>query len=561
MCAAIACGAKENDRPRGVRASADASGIEVSWQAVSGARAYRVQLADLDTREQRGDPVVVRATSAHLEGAFARSLGVWVDALLPDRTARGVGFVSAGASGGTGASWQMFGPQDFRAGAVRASFQQLAPGEHLGVLLLNSGGRDPAIAQVDATGVAAAPAPSEPPAGHTGLRMADQRAPALHAPQEEIVETAAPSERVVLADHTSFCVVPGMDFSRHVRKPATRLLSTAHADFFADDDDAAHYDAALMARLGGALEERVLPSSNAAFGPPTDVDGNGKLLVLLTHELGAHLNGGWLIGYFGNGDLLRGRDESRDCSGTGSNHAEIIYLNDVANGAANGYSVEDLAAVTYPATIAHELQHLINLGRRCVERACDGPEATWINEALSKVAEDLAGYGWNAPRGRAEGAFYLSRPAYEGRSLTKWEGDPIGNYQGAHSFLRFFADRLGDRLPGEVNRDAGGVPALEDALGRPLPRAMAEWASALLLSNEAGAAYNFSGAAWLPLHQRLRHLDYRRPGEQVSMRTDGIAAFVSGAGQGGAAEVTVRSGEDVPPHVVVVRIQGDLPRD
>jgi hypothetical protein len=254
---------------------------------------------------------------------------VWVDALLPDRTARGVGFVSAGASGGTGASWQMFGPQDFRAGAVRASFQQLAPGEHLGVLLVNSGGRDPAIAQVDATGVAAALAPSEPPAGHTGLRMADERAPALHAPQEEIVETAAPSERVVLADHTSFCVVPGMDFSRHVRKPATRLLSTAHADFFADDEDAAHYDATFMAGLGSALEERVLPSSNAAFGPPTDVDGNGKLLVLLTHELGAHLNGGWLIGYFGN--------------------------------------------------------------------------------------VDLAGYSWNAPRGRAEGALYLSRPAYEGQ--------------------------------------------------------------------------------------------------------------------------------------------------
>jgi hypothetical protein len=561
MCAAIACGAKESDRPRGVHASAGASGIEVSWQGVPGARAYRVQLADLDTRQPRGEPAVVRGTSAHLEGAFSRSLGVWVDALLPDRTARGVGFVSAGASGGSGASWQMFGPQDFRAGALHASFEQLGPGERLGVLLVNSGGRDQASTQVDAAGVAAAPAPSEPPAGRAALRAVDERAPALHAPQDELVGAAAASERIVLADHTSFCVVPGMDFSRHVRKPATRLLSTAHADFFADDEDAAHYDTAFMARLGSALEDRVLPSSNAAFGPPTDVDGNGKVLVLLTHELGAHLKGGWLIGYFGNGDLLRGRDGSRDCSGTGSNHAEIIYLNDVANGAANGYSAENLAAVTYPATIAHELQHLVNLGRRCVERSCGGPEDTWINEALSKVAEDLAGYGWNGPQGRAEGALYLSRLSYEGRSLTKWEGDPIGNYQGAHSFLRFFADRLGDGLPGEIMGGAGGVPALEDALGRPLPRAMAEWASALLLSNEAGAPYNFSGEAWSPFHQRLRHLDYRRPGEQVSMRTDGIAAFVSGAGQGGAAEVTVRSSEGVPPHVVVVRIQGDLPCD
>jgi hypothetical protein len=157
MCAAIACGAKENDRPRGVGASADASGIEVSWQAVPGA-----------------------------------------------------------------------------------------------------------------TGVAAALAPSEPPAGHTGLRMADERAPALHAPQEEIVETAVPSERVVLADLTSFCVVPGMDVSPHVRKPATRLLSTAHADFFDDDEDAAHYDAAFIAGWAARSRSVCCPrASPPSARPPT----------------------------------------------------------------------------------------------------------------------------------------------------------------------------------------------------------------------------------------------------------------------------------------------------
>jgi hypothetical protein len=83
-------------------------------------------------------------------------------------------------------------------------------------------------------------------------------------------------------------------------------------------------------------------------------------------------------------------------------------LNDVGNGAANGYGAAELAATSYPAAIAHELQHLINLGHRCVERNCDGPEQTWINEALSKVAEDLAGFGWNGAQGRVEGAHYLT---------------------------------------------------------------------------------------------------------------------------------------------------------
>jgi len=43
------------------------------------------------------------------------------------------------------------------------------------------------------------------------------------------------------------------------------------------------------------------------------------------------------------------------------------------------------------------------------------------------------------------------------------------------------------------------------------------------------------------------------------LRTDGIAAFVSGAAVGGAAQVMVRSAEQVPPHVVVLRVAGDLP--
>ena len=46
-------------------------------------------------------------------------------------------------------------------------------------------------------------------------------------------------------------------------------------------------------------------------------------------------------------------------------------------------SAADLFATVYPATLAHELQHLLNFAHRCVQRPCEGPEETWINEALS----------------------------------------------------------------------------------------------------------------------------------------------------------------------------------
>ena len=375
---------------------------------------------------------------------------------------------------------------------------------------------------------------------------------------------AAPA-RQELSAHPSFCAVRSLDFGNRVRKPATLVLESAHAAFFADDEDLAHYAASpdFWPTLGRLFEERVYPVDAQAFGPPSDVDQNGKIFVFFTHELGAHLGGGWLIGYFGDNDLLSEKDRSADCSGSGSNHADLLYMNDVANGLANGYSAADLAGSVFPATMAHELQHLINLNQRCVLHVCSGPQETWLNEGLSKVAEDLAGFGWNGGQGRWEGAQYLSRSSgtlrgYDGRSLTLWEGDPIGNYQGAHTFMRYFADHMPSLLA-----ELSGGGRVEHALGMPLPRAMAEWATALLLSNESFGKFSYTGPAWSPLHERLRHLDYqdlRTAGATASLRTDGVGAFVTGAGQGGPAEISVHSAEDVKPHVVVVRFSGPLPR-
>jgi hypothetical protein len=79
-----------------------------------------------------------------------------------------------------------------------------------------------------------------------------------------------------------------------------------------------------------------------------------------------------------------------------------------------------------------------------------------------------------------------------------------------------------------------------------------------LVSNEPEAEYSFSGAAWSPLHQRLRHLDTRDPGP-LTLRADGIAAVLSGAGQDAPAQVTVRTSASPPPYVVVLRVSATLP--
>jgi len=289
---------------------------------------FRVQLLDFDTGAPSSDAVVVQGTRTRFAG---KASGVSVEAIPGEKV---LAVVGAGAQGGSGSTWQIFAPWDFERGELMASFAQLAPGERLGVLLVNSGGRDDASVEVRVDGAAPAdavqqalradaPVAAQVSAGHELLR---EREAAL------ALEGAAPAEAVESAPHRSFCVVPKLDFSRHLRKPATLLSSTPHADIYADDDDLGEYEGPALEPLAQAIEARVAPAIFGSFGAPTDVDGNGKLIVLLSHELGDHLNGGWLIGYFGNADLVRARDDSAGCTSTGSNHGEIVYLNDPRNG-------------------------------------------------------------------------------------------------------------------------------------------------------------------------------------------------------------------------------------
>ncbi len=52
----------------------------------------------------------------------------------------------------------------------------------------------------------------------------------------------------------------------------------------------------------------------------------------------------------------------------------------------------DIQSLT-PGTLAHEYQHLINAGRRLyVNTTSDYPEAVWLNEGLSHIAEELLFY-------------------------------------------------------------------------------------------------------------------------------------------------------------------------
>jgi len=100
------------------------------------------------------------------------------------------------------------------------------------------------------------------------------------------LERAAPPEALQSAAHRSFWRGPGLDFARHLRKPATLAISTAHATSISTTTTWASTKGPPRAagegiRGAGVALDHLHVRGAARRGR------NGKLLVLLTHELGS----------------------------------------------------------------------------------------------------------------------------------------------------------------------------------------------------------------------------------------------------------------------------------
>lgn len=143
------------------------------------------------------------------------------------------------------------------------------------------------------------------------------------------------------------------------------------------------------------VDTLVIPVNIAAFGPPTDIDGNGRIAVLFTravNELTPRGAGGVVLGFYYSRDLLPRMSIEGGCPG--SNAGEIFYVMvpdpDAVSGDARSKEFVHGIAV---GTVAHELQHLISSSRRMyVTRAQEVDEEPWLNEGLSHIAEELVFY-------------------------------------------------------------------------------------------------------------------------------------------------------------------------
>ena len=620
--------------------------IDSGWTAIAGAALYVAQAFDLDSGVAITEAVTSSDTSATLPLTTTLdpngNYGVQVIAATvdPDQPIAGtlpepnlsltVGYLN----NLPGRRWAVYGPSDYNgSGQLVVTLPNLGAGEQLAIIPINIGGPDNMTASISVEGTSpvALKAPAsvasylwqirqQPDRSTVNLRAlartGEARIRSLERQRLARFMKAHPNYRMPLRKTakvspsisaavvgapptTSFCVNQGLAADAFVRKNATLEYESAHAIFYVDDDDAAEYsgfdwhDDGTRAGLADLWDDTIHPKDTGTFGDESDIDGNGKLIVFFTHELGAVTPGGIVLGYYIASDVVGSQDTSASCDNSGgtggatypgSNHADMFYMNDLANIEGANYSPAQITDEIYPDTLGHEFQHLINFWQHSSHNGgVATSEITWINEGLSVTAEDIVGFGWNNVGGRADGSRYFAHFSDDGyeryydASLTQWEGDPIGNYQGSHSFFRYFTDRMGPWILGALDQTAQTrLPNLESVLGETFEQAYAEWTISLMFSNEVfspdPSRFDFSGLNWTPLHSALNsptscpypghdgHVGYLPLDTSVTtaLRTDGWSAFVTGTGNNGPVTITVSPGAPTA-YLAVVRFSGTLP--
>lgn len=267
-----------------------------------------------------------------------------------------------------------------------------------------------AAASVLGAGLPTAPMPAtgaavtaSPPASRqrwfdTRLRAADRQMAVARLPlsaQRNVGGTRATNAQTILPDPgsiRSFRVIASIDGSvntvfktvdARLAYVGTNLLlyvdTLTSATGFANGD---------LSGIGDLFDKTLYPIDVSTFGQPSDVDQNGRLIMLMTPVVNALVTkadcnaSGFVAGFFTGFDLAS--------TSTNSNQGEVFYTiaPDPVGVSSCAHDVADIER-TVPATFLHEVQHLINFSQHVVVHNANQAEEGWLDEGLSIVAEEL----------------------------------------------------------------------------------------------------------------------------------------------------------------------------
>jgi hypothetical protein len=247
----------------------------------------------------------------------------------------------------------------------------------------------------------------------------------------------------------------------------------------------------VLTKLGTWFDQELYPLDVSTFGSESDIDGNGRVIVLMTpvvNGLTSRNNCSVVIaGFFFGLDLTQGAN---------SNRGEVFYSL-VPDPQAKFSCARSVRTVTdnAPPTFVHEFQHMISFNQHVLVRDASDEE-TWLNEGLSHMAEEVAARFYEnkypAPPGRFSdtAALFISNDlsnTYEflestpTTSLTVFESTgTLAERGAAWLFLRWLADQRDSTIFGRlVQTNLTSVANVEAVAAEPFPVLFGDWAIAL----------------------------------------------------------------------------------
>jgi hypothetical protein len=261
-------------------------------------------------------------------------------------------------------------------------------------------------------------------------------------------------------------------------------------------------------RYAARFDTLVYPMDVGVFGEPTDIDSNGRIVLIFTRAVNALTASGagtYVAGFTFSRDLFPLVATARAQACATSNVGEFFYLlapdplgTINGNRRSTGFVDSNTTAV-----IAHEFQHLINSSRRLYVNNASTFEAKWLDEGLAHLAEELLFYRESALGSRnnvtgptvqssaaVRAAFNLDMSGNASRyrsfllasakSSPYAANDSLTTRGGAWSLLRYLADRKatadGDIFMRLVNSPDSGMPNMQGVFGTDLASQVRDWA-------------------------------------------------------------------------------------
>jgi hypothetical protein len=322
---------------------------------------------------------------------------------------------------------------------------------------------------------------------------ADRSAPVVSAGVPQPAPAAGPP---TLGSKRTFKVCANSTCSTTVNVRAVAQAVGVHIAIYIDSlAPSPGLSAANLDSLKNVFDTRLYPLDTVTFGHVSDIDSNTVVIVLMTNQVNklvstAQCNSsGYIAGFFFPGDLDPGFAASY-------NHGEVFYsiVADSTGTLSCPHKPSDVLYVT-PVIFTHEFQHMINFVEHVLVRNGSSEEG-WLDEGLSKYAEEIAGRSFPITD-NAHFSQYAFGDAYDAYKYLLATGSSpllipadtgtLAEVGASWLFTRYIVDQFGDSLPGKLVRTTlTGAANVAAQTAQPFAQTVSRWALANWVSDLLG---------------------------------------------------------------------------